>query len=41
MKKYLKYILCLAVVLIAGIITCSCQSKYGVCRIRKRYRIYE
>ncbi len=30
-KKYLKYILCLAVVLIAGIITCSCQSKYGVC----------
>lgn len=31
MKKYLKHILCLAVILIAGIIACSCQSKYGVC----------
>lgn len=30
MKKYLKYILCLAVVLIAGIITGGCQQMYGV-----------
>ncbi len=30
MKKYLKYILCLAVVLIAGITTGGCQQMYGV-----------
>ncbi len=31
MIKYLKYIFCLAVVLIAGIITGGCQQMYGVC----------